>query len=428
MKEKQILKEKQISEENQISKKKGMLKEERILLALGEADEKYIAEAAPSKGAGGRTPWFRWGALAACAVLAVWAGIRYIHPVESGTITPSDLPMLTVSESTSESMGYEGYMAYDISDLTDANPWNEDTELSSLPVYRNALSHDTDFLVSGTDFDAMESFLLEIATRLSMNTDTLEITDNTPDAGEQAIITEKFEGKVPEGYFNPTAVIAEQNGIKIEVDVSMTATITFEPAISLPEGCRFTHDSSYDDILTVAGYLLETYPDLIAMEKPQMNIYGGDYNIYRQQMYHITFFETEGSLTEQILNYHFNRVAFYCNDEGKFYMARVFRPNLSDKVGDYPIISAEEATDLLLNGNYITTVPCSMPGQEYIAGVDLVYRSGKYEEYFMPYYRFYVELPEQEQEDGLKDYGAYYVPAVLAEYLTNMPVWNGDFN
>ena len=109
-------------------------------------------------------------------------------------------------------------------------------------------------------------------------------------------------------------------------------------------------------------------------------------------------------------------------------MARVFRPNLSDKVGDYPIISAEEATDLLLNGNYITTVPCSMPGQEYIAGVDLVYRSGKYEEYFMPYYRFYVELPEQEQEDGLKDYGAYYIPAVLAEYLTNMPVWNGDFN
>ena len=46
----------------------------------------------------------------------------------------------------------------------------------------------------------------------------------------------------------------------------------------------------------------------------------------------------------------------------------------------------------------------------------------------MPYYRFYVELPEQEQEDGLKDYGAYYVPAVLAEYLTNKPVWNGDFN
>lgn len=463
MKKEQISKNERLLKEKQILGKRQSAGEgvERLLNALGEVDEKYIAEAAPSKDASAKTIWLRWGALATCAALALFIGIRYLpsvltggnpglpdsaggnhpgglseniggssagNPAESGTGGSADLPLLTISGESSESMGYEGYMAYDISDLINANPWNEIAELSTLPVYRNPLSYDTDFIVSGTDFDSMESFLLEVAARLHMNMDTLEITDNTPDAEEQAIITEKFEGKVPEGYFDPTALIAEQNGIKIEVDVSMTATITFEPAITLPDGYSFTHYSSYDDILAVAEYLREAYSDLIAMEEPLMNIYGGDYNIYRQQMYHITFFDTAVNLTEQILNYQFNRVAFYCNDEGKFYMARVFRPNLSDKAGDYPIISPEEATDLLLNGNYITTVPYEMPGQEYIAGVELVYRNGKYEKYFMPYYRFYVELPEMEQEDGLKDYGAYYVPAVRQEYLTNMPVWNGDFN
>ncbi len=45
----------------------------------------------------------------------------------------------------------------------------------------------------------------------------------------------------------------------------------------------------------------------------------------------------------------------------------------------------------------------------------------------MPYYRFYVELPE-EKRAGLNNYGAYYVLAVEKEYLTNMPVWDGSFN
>lgn len=55
------------------------------------------------------------------------------------------------------------------------------------------------------------------------------------------------------------------------------------------------------------------------------------------------------------------------------------------------------------------------------------YNTGEREEYFMPYYRFYVELPE-EKRAGLNNYGAYYVPAVEKEYLTNMPVWDGSFN
>ena len=46
----------------------------------------------------------------------------------------------------------------------------------------------------------------------------------------------------------------------------------------------------------------------------------------------------------------------------------------------------------------------------------------------MPYYRFYVELPEETQNNGLNTYGAYYVPAVESRYISNMPTWEGSFN
>lgn len=125
----------------------------------------------------------------------------------------------------------------------------------------------------------------------------------------------------------------------------------------------------------------------------------GDYNIYLQQSYSIEFFDAGGDYISQMVNYNFNRTVFYCDDEGKLFLARVFQPDLSEKMGDYPIITTDKA-----------------------------YRTAETEEYYMPYYRFYVELPEEAREGGIKTYGAYYVPAVESIYIANMPVWDGSFN
>ena len=53
---------------------------------------------------------------------------------------------------------------------------------------------------------------------------------------------------------------------------------------------------------------------------------------------------------------------------------------------------------------------------------------GTREAYFMPYYRFYVEIPAAEKDGGMKMYGAYYVPAMEQTYIAEMPVWDGCFN
>ncbi len=419
--------------------------------AMTEVNDKYYEEAACYQHRGNRTVWLKWGTMAAvlCFLISGTAallnhGIRNTRVDEKPPVGSSDttgtlvqgqpetaLPLLTVTYNSSESMGFEGYMAYDISELINANPWNEEMELSTMPVFKNPLTYDTNYIATGADFDKMREFLLDIAGRFGLDANTLTITDDVPDEETMRKINEKLQidgDPVPDGYFAPTSLIIKADGLEIEVNQAMTAKISFDPAVPLPVEYNFTHHAPYEDIVAVAEYLKTEYKEMIDIDDPQVNIYDGSYNIYAQQGYSIEFFDASGNDTEQILNYNFNRTAFYCDDEGKLFLARIYQPDLSENVGDYPIITLKEASELLSNGNYITTVPYEMPGSEYVKKGELIYLTREQEEYYMPYYRFYVELPEEKREYGLKDYGAYYVPAVREEYIANMPTWDGNFN
>lgn len=370
------------------------------------------------------------GVVLAVGITLLILAATQIFPPEKPPLGQSDLPVLTISEGVVGGLGFEGYMAYDASELVNNNPWAEGIEVSTLPVFENLLTYDEMERVQNPDFERMQELLLEVVGRLGIDTSTTEITDNTPDNATQEIIKEKFAAvgeKVPEGYLSPDQVVFEDNGIEVNVDAQMTAVISFDPAVELADNIQFNSWATYEQTAAVARYLKEAYSQLIDMKNPQVNIYGGDYTIYEKQMYHIEFFDGSGDITDQILNYNFNRVAFYCNDDGKLFLARVFKPDLSHKVGEYPIITINEATRLLENGNYISTMMEQMPGAEYVKKTELVYRMGRNARYFMPYYRFYVELPSMQRDTKLKTYGIFYVPAVEGRYITNMPLWDGSF-
>lgn len=83
------------------------------------------------------------------------------------------------------------------------------------------------------------------------------------------------------------------------------------------------------------------------MENPQINIYAGDYDNDLQRNYQISFFDAGKDTTEAIINYNFRWVEFYCDDEGKLFLVRTRQTDLSEKTGDYPIITEEEAKDYL---------------------------------------------------------------------------------
>lgn len=403
------------------------MKGNELLDKIGLIDPSYI-EAADIEVKKRKPSGFKWGAVAACIAVVMLAGISVLSRNDSTFDT--ELPELYIIEDIS-GRGFEGYMAYDIYEIIGENPWEGSFGISALPVYENPLTYNEDFIAIGADYGKMKALLLDVAERMGLDRNNVEITDNAPDEETKQMMIEKLQlggSTVPNGYFDPTALIIKADGFEIQVDQSLTATVYFDPPVSLPEKYNFTHYASYKDKADVAEYLKEEYREFIGIDDPKVNIYGGDYNIYEEQQYDIGFFDDSGNKVERIINYNFNRVTFHCDDNGDLFIARIYQPDLSKKIGEYPIISEKQAKELLLNGNYITSVPYEVKDKAYVKKVELVYRAGIYEKFFMPYYKFYVELSDEERENGLKTYGAYYVPAVEGDYISNMPVWDGGFN
>lgn len=404
------------------------MKREDISDAMAHIGDDLLEEADAVRGTGGvrRSHWKGWAALAACAGVVLFGAVRWgggpaepvptpaaettappetMAPAETVQATPvptvDGLPMLTI-ELGETGMGFEGYMAYDISQLVSGNPWTEEAGLTTLPVYANPLERDA-YGQPVEDRAAMEAALREAAGRLGLEGAEIEETDWG-------------------------ALTIGGEGLTLDVTSILPVTLEFEPPRALPEGYDFGHHAPYNAMEAAGEYLMETYDTLLDMEKPTLSLWGGDYNIYREQGYQIEVYEGAGDLTEQLVGYHFRRVAFYPDDAGNLWMIRFYQADLSHKLGDYPIITVEEAQALLGEGHYITSVPYELPGLEYVEKVELVYRNGALEGCWMPYYRFYVRLPEEAEEDGLQTFGAYYVPAVERRFLTNLPVWDGSFD
>lgn len=402
---------------------------ERISDALNLLDDDIIDEVNALRG-GKKRPaavWPKWLAAAACLALAVCAGVRLYTGRDRLPPGTAQLPQLPLSAEITQpnGMGYEGYLAYDVSELLTANPWREADCLKTLPVYRNPVEYNgAGAPVANVDLDAMRGRAQEVANRLGVE---VTIQDNAPSEEEKAAVLEKL-GEIPEGYFAPTEVTALGDGVEITVGANLTAGIVFEPALGLPQGYNFGYFAPRGDMEAVSGYLAGKYRRLLAMDDPQVGVTGGDYNIYGEQMYQITAYDGAGDKTQRVINYNFNSASFSCDEEGRLWIVRLGGADLSQKVGEYPVITTEQAEALLLEGRYITSVPYDLPGEEYVKSVELLYLTGRREEYFMPYYRFLVELPEAVRENGLNSYGAYYVPAVEETYLTGLPVWDGSFN
>lgn len=377
------------------------------------ADPAYVEEAdRPVKK---RTTWRRWGAMAAC--LAVLLGVGFLFfPRSSPDVpdpVPTELPTLPVSMGPSlGGYGFEGYYVRDISDLKNTSPSQIGSLPDTLPVFRNAAGG-YPLQAATEEYKAkMLTLCRSVAGRLGWDAENMTV-----------VWDERNGGLVP-----TTVTATGADGVKIEVDQFMTVTITYPD-----RGGPLSEKNSlvlrtYDDAYKLAEKLLAEYRGLMGFSSPQICITGGDYNIDGEQSYDIVFTETGGTQTEELLEFFFHGAEFFCNEDGEPRIIRLRCTDLSDKVGDYPIITAQQAQAQLVAGHYITSCGWEMPGEAYIRKVELVYRTGEYDEYFMPYYRFYVELLEEAPVEGCMHLAAYYVPAVAEEYLAPLSTWDGRFN
>ena len=460
-----------------------MKNNEKLLYTIGEVDENAVPEAPEKrKGAG----WIKWAAMgsglcAAAAVLAVvlmggsapppfvnsvsdittsgpeqslpentedtdvttsepevtnkidWAEVS-IYPEFDWGRDDSELEPVT-PQVRHGGMGFEGITVNDQSELIkrhEPNPWSEDMEFETLPVFYNLISDN--FLCEGGIFIYLsEKEMTDIAENVAYVLGT-EITSADTQYGSYV----EYSGDYPtQEQFEtapslPMMVMAQcADGTEIWVEGNGTIKVEFGTAVALPSGAAFT-TADDDSSEKAKEFILERFADLMQFENPtfraEENV--SEYNVY----------DADDDPVRNLLNYYMRQVDF-CEDESGKAVRLIWISNSycgAEYIGDYPIITIDKAQEMLLEGKYLTTVPDGYLNNgvitaEDIAYSELVYRcSHGHDKYFMPYYRFYVEVDTgewfAEEHPGMTEYGAFYVPAVSEEYLSDLTVWNGSFN
>lgn len=429
-------------------------KAEKLLQALSDAEDAMILAADPRNPAKRHLPlWTKIGSAAAAVLVAGGVTTAVMMNRSSGEMTPDclkgtltadeNLPKIYV-EMKNAGMGYEGIAVPDISDYASGNPWSEEQNITVMPVYKNRVVKDQGFSIL-TDVDSeeivaeMKSVLIENAAALGVELTADDIDDNLPTQEERKIIAESYYAawreEIPKGYFTPNNISYETDEYIITTDSSFCTRIEFKQPVSIPYALKTTYR---EQALEAAEYLITEYSDLLNMENPVAAIDGGDYALddsgAHQLMFDISVYDASGTIEQRIENYFMRYVKFCTNDSGDLRTIHIRRDDLAGElVGNYPLITAEEAAEKLKNGEYASSVPipedCTI--DEY-ARVELVYRTSITDEYFIPYYKFWVDISDMMEFTGvgetIKHYGAFYVPAVQPEYIEDVPTYDGRFN
>lgn len=402
-----------------------------LLNIIGKIDPSYIEVAdAPVQA---KRPILKWVAIAACLAL-VLAGTYFVlqntpqsvQPViQQPTIQQSDvqhpntlpdLPALTLYQDVG-SMGSFGHLGKDISDVVIDNPWRASMQLETLPVWKNTVSFDKlEKYNSGVDRNAMYALLWDVAGRLGKGKDDVVILQDVP-AGENI-----YPLPGPEAQLK-----AEVSGFEITVSPELLVSLQYVEPKAIPQEYRLSATATYEEAYALAQYLLEEYRHLLSMKDPQIDV-DRNCNVSGEFCYEIAFYEGASEDADKLVNYKFNRVEFPYNSYDQHIHVIYFRQAHSGQfLADYPIISVQEATDMLVNGQHVQN-PYVFPGIEYVKEIELVYRAGT-DAYYMPYYCFYVHIPDVSIGNGLlQEYAGFYVPAVHPKYIQELTVWDGYIN
>jgi len=430
-------------------------KSEKLMECIGQIDDHIIAEADVNlvKVKPVKRSWKKWlpvVAAAACMIIVISAmflqsrGDHIEPPVTSppekkpnnpgspgGT---SDLPKLSADMMFGD-MGFQGHSAYDVSELYGDNPWTENNKLTTLPVFQNPVKRDLstgNLIEGGLSEDEMIAKAKEIAVAIGL------------DMGKMVVEKVWSDGSMLRIDFEETS---------IAIDAEGSISISFEKGVTLPEEYSLAYsyvddndteqyvETTEEQVRNVMEYLLEQYASVVGIKSPVFSPFGseyvGGYQDNGERWFSYSAYEGEGDLVEKILGYNFKRIDFFSNENGDLDLIRRSSDYLlSQKIGDYPIITAEAARKLLMEKHYITTVPEEylMLEEKYVSHVELVYHTYTDSKVFMPYYEFLIELPIAEEklttyaEHGLKTFGVYYVPAVKSEYLEELPAGEVHFN
>ncbi len=354
---------------------------------------------------------------------------EFLSEPEVAEVTEAEpeLPALTMNTELDYGGGFEGTMYLSDEEFLDCNPgYLPEIDGGTLPVYKNPHPNKAG-VPGGLTFDEMTAKFTGLCGYFNVDDSKPTLIydeNNTLSLGEDYVTYIQSEG-----YFTHS-----QSG---ETVVSLSATgswsVFFGEAVTPAQDCTTPEEAAlyfadmYGDVLSLG--------DEIKVEvRSDRNIHGeinSSYYIYRKSAV---------PDKDELLSRELDFAELYLDENLSLTgIRRTVMPEKAEKVGDYPIISADEALDMLKSGAFLTTVPDTL-GESMMydrdnitspMSVELCYRSEAPQEYFMPYYRFKIKLNRSittDDGESLTSYGAFYVPAVRQEYIENFGEMRLYFN
>ena len=449
---------------------------ERLLACLEGIDDDLIAEAANAidkdKQRRSRLQWFNIGNAAAVFVgaiaiscvlmLAYW--ISTAEPTEApayngtnGDITAYTTPIPSPSPQPDNELvpggilpvpriqatGFEvilpAYQPY----MYANNPWHDIGHIDSLPVFRNhavtrnvnvqppwssfALVDTPEMQMTDEEWDQFVSMIYEMGHAIAIASRV------APDRiATEPQVDDIFVSVIIDGY---RSIASKQIGT---LSLNTNLSQAYREIILLPPGASLANDASAREVQVAIDSLVAQLSAVIPMESPTITNaqglldIGGPMTFHRQR-----FFDAGGSAEDAILSFNFKWVevlTFDPHHPERIEIALFPHEHFESlQLGHYPIITADQAREMLLDGYFVSDVPDTMwPGREraLAASVELVYYSPIFSdaEVIMPFYRFLIEtdMPqwwtaELSRHPGeYKAFFRYYVPAVHRDYLEPM--------
>lgn len=417
-----------------------------LMLAIGETDE-TVLEATETDVLPKKNLFWRISAVAACLAAVVGIGSllanhfpkSYKEPILHGVVegtTPAvtdaqtNLPIIALKSHapTGGEGSFSDYTYYmkSAEDITQGNPWSADTAPTTLPVYRNlAFAEETKGLPIYLDEESLLTLAKQAADAIGKHiTDTQFERFNeiyTPDQQEKyAKQQESFQmgGQPAATNYDNVAYLLKATffGGYINVYGNGEVTVFFEDGLKLPAKYQISASSTQEEQRASIAYIMEKYADFFRMEQPQIALHT-DYTYQYRPISTQQLYDQTGDSLQQILNYNFSYAQAPFDDNGNLLLLRKINfLAAAQYLGDYPLISPEDARNQLLSGNLtdelqrIDTITPDM-----IAGSDLIYLTGQSYSHYLPYYRFILCVEPLEQ--GISNYLYVYIPAIEGKYL-----------
>ena len=350
----------------------------------------------------------------------MWILILIVNVVVQNDINyverQSYLPNIEISDVAEESKNVDGnetFLLYEDQCIQDANPWNEESKVKELPVYYNASCYGEDEKVDNFNEDELKEQLKDMAEKFGIKYEDSKVKKQGGLDQEILEWIQEKEGGIANEYLYFNECSISEKGIQVIVKDNKDTVIIFSLSLVL-EKCQ--KENEYDQIVLIAKQLQEMFPKICGVDKYQYDINGGDYTIDGRQKWRIAFVLKKESVEEKnIINYNFHRIEVSLDENYNVYSITIHNENLNNKIGDYPIITVEEAKNRLLEQRYWTSATYP-PNQDNISKIELIYKTSNYHKYFAPYYCFWVSNGEKMQ-NGLEIYSAFYISAIEEKYL-----------